>query len=30
MTTNQTIEEINVELEKAKSKDTNIRIEATI
>ena len=30
MTTNQTIEEINVELEKAKNKDNNIRIEATI
>lgn len=30
MTTNQTIEEINAELEKAKHKDINIRIESTI
>ena len=30
MTTNQTNEEINVELKKAKNKDTNIKIESTI
>ena len=30
MTTNQTIDEINVELEKAKKKDSNIEIDATI
>jgi hypothetical protein len=30
MTTNQTAEEINVELEKAKSKDMNIKIESII
>ena len=30
MTTNQTIEEINVKLEEAKNKDINIKIESTI
>ncbi len=30
MTTNQTIEEINVKLEEAKKKDINIKIESTI
>jgi hypothetical protein len=30
MTTNQTIEEINVKLKEAKTKDINIKIESTI